>query len=132
MGGTVSERSKTTGQEEVGFYCWGTFPLSLIYFRDVKELHPGRALGFCREYVHEVLALVDLIVTQGDGACWCPPSRLPKQAAQLCCQELLMSGAISSFSSFHSAVLNLGLRLITCWDFPLIRERERKGIISMA
>lgn len=38
-----------------------------------------------------------------------------------------MSGAISSF---HSVVLDLGLRLITCWDFSLISERERKGIIS--
>lgn len=59
MGGTVSERGKITGQEEAGFYCWGTFALSLIYFRDVKELHPGQALGFYREYVHEVPALVE-------------------------------------------------------------------------
>lgn len=66
MGGTVSERRKATGQEEVGFYCWGTFPLSLIYFRDVKELHPGWALGFCREYVHEVSVLVE----HGDAGRW--------------------------------------------------------------
>lgn len=40
-GQSAREERPHTGQEEVGFYCWGTFPLSLIYCRDVKELHPA-------------------------------------------------------------------------------------------
>lgn len=123
MGGTVRERSKTTGQEEVGFYCWGTFPLSLIYFRDVKELHPGRVLGFCREYVHEVLVLVDLIVTQGEGACWCPPSRLPKQVVQLCCQELL----VWSYLLLPLCSLKLGSEADNLLGLPADQRKRKEG-----